>query len=213
MKKLKKVFVVTMAMLSVMGIYVMMNATPENALTSYLESGLSMDIDSVIGDAGYANDQNVSFIDDEVITTAEVDWHSEYYKQKAEEQAKYVEECRAQIRQRKEEELQQRIAAGEVLTQQKGVNYFEGHSETYYNLPMDYIISVMRDMGFSEEEYPYWVREDGCKMLGDYIMVAADLSIHPRGSIVETSLGTGLVCDTGGFVEWNSTNIDIATDW
>jgi len=78
---------------------------------------------------------------------------------------------------------------------------------------MDYIVSVMRDMGFSEESYPYWVREDGVKMLGPYVMVAADLSLHPRGTTVETSLGTGLVCDTGGFVEWNPTNIDIATDW
>jgi hypothetical protein len=71
----------------------------------------------------------------------------------------------------------------------------------------------MRDAGFNEEEYPYWVRDDGCKMLGDYIMVAADLSIRPRGSIIETSLGTALVCDTGSFVNYNSTQIDVAVNW
>lgn len=41
----------------------------------------------------------------------------------------------------------------------------------------------MRGMGNNDE---YWVRMDGAKMLGDYIMVAADLNKHPRGSIVET---------------------------
>ena len=35
------------------------------------------------------------------------------------------------------------------------------------------------------------------KMLGDYVIVAADLNKYPRGSIVDTSLGQGIVCDTG----------------
>lgn len=85
--------------------------------------------------------------------------------------------------------------------------------ETYYNLPMDGIISMMRNMGFSEEEYPYWIREDGCKMLGDYIMVAANLSVRPRGSLVECSLGMAIVCDTGGFAANNPYQLDIATNW
>ena len=71
----------------------------------------------------------------------------------------------------------------------------------------------MRNQGFSEEEYPYWVRDDGCKMLGDYIMVAADLNKHPRGSIVECSLGTAIVCDTGSFVNTTDVSLDIAVDW
>ena len=92
---------------------------------------------------------------------------------------------------------------------------FNGPSgvETYYNLPMEGVVSIMRNIGFSESEYPYWVRDDGCKMLGDYIMVAADLSIRPRGSTVPTSLGTGLVCDTGGFIYNDPYQLDIATDW
>jgi len=84
------------------------------------------------------------------------------------------------------------------------------NEETYYNLDMSKVVDTMRRKGFSEEDYPYYIREDGVKMLGDYVMVAADLSIHPRGVIVETSLGQGLVCDTGDFTE---DIYDVATDW
>lgn len=84
------------------------------------------------------------------------------------------------------------------------------NEETYYNLDMSRVVDTMRRKGFSEEEYPYYIREDGVKMLGDYVMVAADLSIHPRGVVVETSLGQGLVCDTGDFTE---DIYDVATDW
>ena len=59
----------------------------------------------------------------------------------------------------------------------------------------------------------YWVREDGCKMLGPYIMCAANLNRFPRGTTVESSLGTCLVCDTGGFAASNPTQLDIATNW
>ena len=83
--------------------------------------------------------------------------------------------------------------------------------ETYYNLPMGGVISIMRGMGNTDS---YWVRSDGCKMLGDYIMVAADLSKHSRGSLVETSLGTGIVVDTGDFTKNGSgVALDIATNW
>lgn len=102
---------------------------------------------------------------------------------------------------------------GPVLNSYVGTIQGPNGKETYYNLPMHGVIRIMRDAGFSETEYPYWVRDDGCKMLGDYIMVAADLSIRPRGSIIETSLGTALVCDTGGFANYNATQIDIAVDW
>ena len=47
-------------------------------------------------------------------------------------------------------------------------------------------------------------------MFGDYIIVAADYSYEPRGTIVQTSLGTGMVLDTGeGGWGWH----DIATCW
>lgn len=101
-----------------------------------------------------------------------------------------------------------------VLTPSGGINYNrDGYLETYYNLDMSLVVSNMRDRGFSASEYPYWVRDDGVKMIGKYVIVAADLNIHPRGSTVHTSLGTGLVCDTGSFTESNSYQFDIAVSW
>ena len=102
---------------------------------------------------------------------------------------------------------------GEVLNSRAGVVMGPIGKESYYNLPMSGVVSIMRNAGFSEEEYPYWVRSDGAKMLGSYIMVAADLSKYPRGSIVETTLGKGLVCDTGGFVYSTDRALDIAVAW
>lgn len=99
------------------------------------------------------------------------------------------------------------------LTKSGGV--FQGPSgkETYYNLPMGNVINYMRDLGYSVEEYPFWIREDGAKMLGDYCMAACNLNIRPKGTIIETSLGMAIVCDTGSFASYNATQIDLATDW
>ena len=44
-------------------------------------------------------------------------------------------------------------------------------------------------------------------------MVAADFSIRPLCTIVPTSLGMGIVVDTGGFVMNNATQLDIAVAW
>ena len=81
--------------------------------------------------------------------------------------------------------------------------------ETWYNLPMDNVVQIMRDRGYTEADYPYYIREDGCKMLGDFIIVAADLDKYPRGTIVYTTLGQGIVCDTGEELD----GFDIAVDW
>jgi hypothetical protein len=99
------------------------------------------------------------------------------------------------------------------LTKSGGV--FQGPSgkETYYNLPMGQVINNMRSLGYSVEEYPFTVREDGAKCLGPYVIAAANLNLRPRGTIVETSLGMAIVCDTGGFATYNSTQLDLATDW
>jgi hypothetical protein len=99
------------------------------------------------------------------------------------------------------------------LTKSAGV--FQGPSgkETYYNLPMGQVINNMRSLGYSVEEYPFTVREDGAKCLGPYVIAAANLNLRPRGTIVETSLGMAIVCDTGGFAHSNSTQLDLATDW
>ena len=99
------------------------------------------------------------------------------------------------------------------LTKQAGCIQGPSGRETYYNLDMSGIISIMRSSGYSEEDYPYWIREDGVKMLGDYVMVAASFDIRPRGTILDSSLGTAIVCDTGGFASYNQTQLDIATSW
>lgn len=99
------------------------------------------------------------------------------------------------------------------LSKSRGAIQGPSGKETYYNLNMSGVVSIMRRMGFSESEYPYNVRTDGVKCLGPYVMVAAHLGKRPRGSKVQTSLGTGLVCDTGGFAANNPTQIDIATAW
>lgn len=99
-----------------------------------------------------------------------------------------------------------------VLNAYNGVNYnANGNKETYYNLPMQGIVSRAQNEWGIEGEY--WVREDGVKMYGDYVIVAANLNEYPRGSIVETSLGQGIVLDTGGFAQYNPQQFDIATDW
>ncbi|MDO5133974.1 MAG: ABC transporter substrate-binding protein, partial [Eubacteriales bacterium] len=99
---------------------------------------------------------------------------------------------------------------GPVLSRSKGSVYGPSGKETYYNLNMSGVVNIMRRMGNTDE---YWVRDDGCKMLGNYIMCAANLRVHPRGSLVECSLGTCIVCDTGGFASHNANQLDIAVTW
>ena len=99
---------------------------------------------------------------------------------------------------------------GPRLTRQAGTNQGPTGKETYYNLNMSGVVNIMRNMGNNDE---YWVREDGVKMLGDYVMVAANLENYPRGSLVESSLGTAIVCDTGTFAADNPEQLDIAVAW
>ena len=99
---------------------------------------------------------------------------------------------------------------GSCLTPSGGVYYGPTGKETYYNLNMSGVVSNAQAQGIQGE---YWVREDGVKMYGDYVIVAANLDTHPRGSTVETSLGTGIVLDTGGFAASDPNQVDIAVDW
>ena len=99
---------------------------------------------------------------------------------------------------------------GQVLNQVNGRIEGPSGTETYYNLDMSGVIKIMEQEGYC---YEYSVREDGVKMYGQYVMVAADLNLRPRGTLVETSLGTGIVCDTGSFVHDNPTQLDIAVNW
>ena len=75
---------------------------------------------------------------------------------------------------------------------------------------MSGVVSIMRAMGNYDE---YWVRSDGVKMLGPYVMCAANLSLRPRGSLVQSSLGMAIVCDTGGFASVHPDRLDIAVAW
>ncbi len=101
------------------------------------------------------------------------------------------------------------------LTAYLGVNYNTPHGgkETYYNLPMENVVKTMRELGYDQNNYPYWERDDGAKMLGSYVIVAANLKTYPRGTIVESSLGSAIVCDTGEFAKQNRYQLDIATNW
>lgn len=101
-----------------------------------------------------------------------------------------------------------------MLTPRGGVFWYDDgngvHKETYYNLKMTRVVKNAQNKGLEGE---YWVREDGCKMFGDYIIVAADYNTHPYGSVVKTSRGEGIVLDTGEFAKTNHEQIDIATNW
>ena len=97
-----------------------------------------------------------------------------------------------------------------VLNRTLGTVIGPSGKETFYNLDMSGVIAIMQSMGYYAD---YWVREDGVKMYGDYIMVAANLNIRPKGTLVQTSLGMGIVVDTGGFATTNPYQLDIATTW
>ncbi len=99
---------------------------------------------------------------------------------------------------------------GTPLTKGKGATYGPSGKEVYYNLDMAPVAKIANDAGYPGA---YWIREDGAKMLGDYIMVAASYEYHPFGSLIQTSMGTGIVVDTGAFATENPQIIDIATSW
>lgn len=100
------------------------------------------------------------------------------------------------------------LSSESTLNESNGVFYYNGFKETYYNLNMASVVSTMKRLGY---DYEYWVRADGVKMFGDYIIVAADLNLYPRGTLLETSLGTAIVCDTGSAIVGNV--LDVAVSW
>lgn len=102
------------------------------------------------------------------------------------------------------------VLLGVILTAQLGRITYDGHMETYYNLNMRYVCKRAAENGI---QLDYWVRADGVKMIGPYVIVAADWNIHPYGSEVETSRGTGLVLDTGDFTKDDPSTVDIAVTW
>ena len=100
---------------------------------------------------------------------------------------------------------------GQVLSASAGrVSSPAGGTESYYNLEMSQVVANANAQGISGS---YWVRADGVKMLGDYVMVAANRNVHPQGSIVQTTLGSGVVVDSGSFSISSPQDLDIAVNW
>lgn len=111
--------------------------------------------------------------------------------------------------------------------------------ETYYNLNMSGCISIMKDIKenpdsdkyirvLSEEAKQKIVKnlesltsfeettdENKVKRIGQYVMCAADLRIRPKGTILKTSFGWGMVVDTGTFANTDdpTNQLDIAVNW
>ena len=103
------------------------------------------------------------------------------------------------------------VNAETKLTKRGGVFYHDGIKETYYNLNMKRVVRIAKEKGVVEGEYH--VREDGVKCIGDYVIVAAPYDTWDYGTCVMTSLGKGVVIDTGKFAETNKCQIDIAVAW
>lgn len=120
---------------------------------------------------------------------------------KAEAEAAEKKKALEQQQQQKQESYTAPSGGG-VLTPSSGVNMFNNRKETYYNLDMSGVVSNAKNMGI---EGDYWVRGDGVKMYGNYVIVAAQMD---KGTIIETSLGTGIVLD------WcPAGTIDLAVSW
>ena len=174
---------------------------------------------------------DIGYLDSSVITREQVDIEAlkedDARKEENEAQSKqeqeetFVEktsEAKDEWAQAIKEERRQELANqtrsynwdGPVLSRSKGSVYGPSGKETYYNLNMSGCVRNMNRRGYY---YDVWVRNDGCKMFGDYIMCAANLGVHPFGSLVECSLGTCIVVDTGGFAAGNPNQLDIAVTW
>lgn len=190
------------------------NAEDADSLEKYQEVTLTGTNDLTYWEVSYNG--NIYYINSNTVTTdnATVENMQEQERIAREEAERKAAEEAAEAARKAEEE---RIAAtynnswnGSKLTPGKGVNYGPTGKETYYNLNMSGVVRIMRGCGNYDE---YWVRADGVKMLGNYVMVAANLNVFPRGSLVECSLGTGIVCDTGSFAAGNPYQLDIAVTW
>lgn len=97
-----------------------------------------------------------------------------------------------------------------------GYHYYDGPSgrEGYYTGSAYFAVKAARARGFSERDYPYHVTKDTkLKMLGPYIICAADFHRYPPCSIVDTSLGKAIVLDTIGSSGLATRDIDILTAW
>lgn len=99
------------------------------------------------------------------------------------------------------------ILTAVILTAGLGKIEYQGHTETWYNLPINNVVRRAQNMGIPCE---YWVRDDGVKCFGPWVIVAA----HPskiRYTRVDTSLGEGIILDTHEMPDEEL--VDIAVAW
>lgn len=102
--------------------------------------------------------------------------------------SEYLSNTKVEIEPKVTENINTNNKNTEVLTKSKGVNYFNGHRETWYSQ------KVLPGKGLRIPGRH--VDSRGLVCDGDgYICVAS--SDYPKGTIIETSLGTGKVYDSG----------------
>lgn len=147
------------------------------------------DIDSEWSKIKYENDEQYYYIATRLLSTEKTEI-------KVVEQPKVTSRSAATPR----SEAPKASTAANKLTKSKGVVYFNGHKETYYSQ------KVLPGGGLKIPGRH--VASDGTiRDENDYICVAS--SDYSKGTIVETSLGTGKVYDSG----CASGTIDIYTNW
>ena len=219
-KNLAKVIVVVVVAVFVSGFtfWQPMNAVKTNAegyasLEDEVEVSeskvLTSEIKEIPSEVKVLIEESEIIIEEEVQTVTEAPMEAEepIVIQEVEEEEVIPEESTEEII---EETVQEAfIWDGPVLNSYDGIvpsnQTPSGYKETYYNLDMSGVVYNMRNLGYSEEEYPYWVREDGVKMFGDYVCVAL---IADKGIIIPTTLGLGMVvdyCPAG--------TLDVAVTW
>lgn len=99
------------------------------------------------------------------------------------------------------------ILTAVVLTAGLGRITYNGHTETWYNLPMNRCVQRAQNMGIPCE---YWVDDRGIKRFGQWVIVAAHKS-KTRYTFVDTSLGKGIILDYHTCSDKEL--YDIATTW
>ena len=101
------------------------------------------------------------------------------------------------------------VLAALVLTARMGVlhNTDTGLTEKYYNMNMSRVVQRAQDVGIPCD---YWVRDDGVKMFGPWVILASHPSVT-RYTRLQTSLGEGIVLDRHTVNDEKL--IDIAVEW
>ena len=176
-----------------------------------LQDYLSEDNKAIVNNLDFSNFKYISLLNEIVDQFTSMRDEAQSAKEQELERQREQYELEQQQQREAEQQRQSQPAAqqsysysgnGSGLTRSAGVNYYNGNKETYYNLNMSGVVANAQNMGIDGS---YWVRDDGVKMYGDYVIVAAQMD---KGSIIQTSLGTGIVLD---YCPANS--IDIATTW